>query len=343
MMNARPVYWPLIFVLVAMFCVTLFSAFFTANDSLSWSTYLKSITQIFIIFMLLSAVPNSEEQDFIARWVAWLPTISLVLGIAYHVVGVKSVVNVEYASGVPRLGGSLIPPFLAGLCIAGAYAAIRQAEKVNPKYLYLAAFNFLILLLTSARMPLFIATMICFIAFMFGMRGKTGIKTLVVFFGLCGLFLFLAAFGDAILGRLTQTHMSGREVLWDHLKELLAYYHDFGLGFGHQVFFMPKEVTILTGGTIGAHNEYLRIAVEIGYWPAVVFFGLFALGLLMLTLAPGRVRRSEMLLASLLYLLFCATDNVVSSPTLFLFLITVSMLTADGEQACSEDEVCAAK
>jgi hypothetical protein len=335
--SSRNVYWPTIFVMVFLLSLTFFSALLSENEGFEWGVYLRSITQILIIFMLFSGIPNEQDKKFITRSVAWFPIICVLLGVFYHIIGVKPFFNMEYASGLPRLGGSLIPPYLGAMCVGSIISALFYADTYNKKnYLYIAALNIVILLATSARMPLVVAVILTAVAFYGGFKNKIRIKLFVTILGILFLIVFLLLFGDLILTRITQTHMSGREIIWEYLLYLLDYYYDFGVGYGHQVLFMPHEVTMLTGGTVGAHNEYLRVAVEIGFWPAVLFFISFFIGIVFLAFSPVCERRGLVLLAGVLYMVTFITDNSLSSPTLFLFMIVLVITSMKSKEAITE-------
>lgn len=312
-----------IIILFTIIIVTSVSAVLSQNPSFSWGIYIKAITQIIIIFLLCSALLSEDEQKFILKLFSWLPLLMVLLSLVYSVIGIQSMFSYEYVSGLPRLQLTLIPAFIGGLSIATTYAALKYSDRYDYRYLWLFAINVFILLLSAARAPLVISMLLAFYVFFFGFKGQKNLKGLVVILGIIALLILVFVAGDVIFGRLFQSHLSGREIIWNHLEYISSIYPNFGVGFGHQIYFMPRDVTILTGGTIGAHNEYLRILVEIGRVPTIIFYACFCFLFLVIAINKNTKSSIEILISSLLFALYLLFDNVIANPNLFLFLIIV--------------------
>lgn len=319
--------------IVALLCylviaLTLLSAFFSTNSELSFITTLKSLTQIIIIFFLLGVTLEEKEKTIFAKLISALPVICVLLGILYMALDIRSIVSFEYASGLPRLQGTLIPAYLGGITIAAAYSSLYLAQNYDKKYYYWFAINFILLFLTGGRMALFIGLILFTSYFYLSNQVKPSLKIFITATGITLFILLLILTSGAPVERLLQTHSSGRDIIWEYLFALIEIYEPFGLGFGHQVLFVPDEVKLLTGGTIGAHNEYLRIAVEIGVIPSFLFFLiLFTASFIRIKDAQG-INRIMILISTVLFGLFCLTDNAIASPHIFLFLIVVIQLSA---------------
>lgn len=315
-------------VLSVLVLITLFSALFSINPSFSWGVYLKALTQVFIIFFLCSGKLVEQEKGFLLKFFAWLPVIMLGLGIIYALAGIRGLFSWEFVSGLPRLQLTLIPAFVGGLSIATTYAALKCADKYNYNYFWLFALNVLVLLLTSARMALLLSVLLSSFVFFTHFKGQKNLKWLVVILSMVILLIVGVVAGEIIFSRLAQTHLSGRDLIWQHLHIISELYPDFGVGFGHQIYFMPREVTILTGGTIGAHNEYIRVKTEIGHFPSILFFCCIALVFILVALNEKCVKPAEVFLAGFCFLLFCYFDNALSSPAIFMFAVLVVLINS---------------
>jgi len=310
-------------ILSAIIIVTLIAAMFSQNPLFSWGVYFKAITQILIVFLLCAGLLYEAEQKFILKFCAWLPPLMVLISLFYTVAGLHPIFSFEYVSGLPRLQLTLIPAFLGGLSIATTYAALKYSDRYNYRYLWLFAFNVVILLLSSARGPLIISLLLSIYVFFAGFKGQKNLKVLVIMLTALGLSTIVLVAGDVIFGRLLQSHLSGRDIIWEHLSFVSSIYPNFGVGFGHQIYFMPRDVTALTGGTIGAHNEFLRILVEIGRVPTYIFFSCFFLLCYIVSINTRTKSPAEILIAGSLFLLYCTFDNVITNPNLFLFFIVV--------------------
>ncbi|WP_422136918.1 O-antigen ligase family protein [Endozoicomonas sp. ALD040] len=315
----------IIAILFVILMITLFSAILSDYSDFSWIIYGKALFQIITIFIFLSARLTEAEIRFVLKVVTWLPTFSILIGMFYWVAFGRSIFSYEFASGLPRLQGSLIPAYLGAYCIAGCYSSLRYADTYDIRYLWLVFINTVILILTGGRMALFIGALLCFPVFWGGFKNYMNLKRLIIIAAAIFLILFLILLGDIIIGRIFQTHLSGREIIWDYLNDVLAKHWWFGVGYGHQATILPDEVRILVGGTISAHNEYLRVAVEIGYIQTIVFYSLLLLALILKARLTECTKPFEIIWSSILFLLICITENAISSVSGFLFLIVVVM------------------
>lgn len=117
---------------------------------------------------------------------------------------------------------------------------------------------------------------------------------------------FLLTVGNQILVRILSGSSSGREQIWRTLGPWVDRYPLTGIGFGHHGLLIPEHVLRLTN-TTAAHNEYLRLLVELGY-PGQA---LFLLGL-MLMFAGRHKGGSRVRIVALLavFFMYAATDNV---------------------------------
>ena len=123
------------------------------------------------------------------------------------------------------------------------------------------------------------------------------------------------AFPD-LIHRIQSDTDSGRGPLWAALIHVWNNHPYFGIGLGHQTLVVPESVLryVLT---IAAHNEYIRLGVEIG-WVGLGLLGA-AIAALMYVNWASPPKRGDLLfpLMCLLFLLFSYSDNALSLPTIF--------------------------
>ena len=124
------------------------------------------------------------------------------------------------------------------------------------------------------------------------------------------------------------TSMSGRDIMWAYLASFADDYFWTGIGYGHQFFATPRAI-IINFGSAAAHNDYYRLAVELGYPGMIMFYLLLTLA--MYFVWSGRVvqRDPSVLIAYLGFLTLSITENVLSSPAYFPLLIVTIAGTAN--------------
>lgn len=294
--------------------VVLMSAIATDYFYFEWSILFFSLNQIVTLFLFLSVRPSPAQMFGILKIIAWAPAFSLMVGMVYQIIGVGSLFGVDGMTDAPRLQGSTIPSFLAGLTLSAAFASILLYYCGNKKFWILLCFNFIVILLTAARMPIFLCGVVLVVSFLIldqgGLHKKAAYS--VIFFGMVGVFL--AFFGEAIFARFGSESSSGRDILWDYFSGLISGYWNYGIGFGHSIGAVPPEVTVLVGGASAAHNEYIRIAVEIGVVQAWFFY--ISLAFLIVGLSKGIDGGVRLLyfVGCFLFFIFCYTDNSISTP-----------------------------
>jgi O-antigen ligase len=297
-----------------------FLGYFTTYPGFSWGTLIKSLNQIFIVYMLLACVPTEADRDAFLKIAAWLPIASTFLGILYHLAGLRAISGFEYSTGLMRFQGSLIPAFLAGVAMCGTFAAMQFALIKRPFYFGVAGADFLILLLTGGRAALAVTLVVCGVSFYLKPQVSLKLKTIGTVVGLAVGGLMLGAMWESIATRFQSSGANGRDVMWPYLEELASQYPWTGVGFGHQFFTVPREVVILTGST-AAHNDFIRVMVELGYVGVAIFYTLFILAVLWVWRSP-HVNKSPIVLIALAGFLFLSrTDNALATPAYFPLII----------------------
>jgi hypothetical protein len=304
--------------------ITFISAVFSNYEEFSWNVYLRGTMQFVIIFMLLAAVVNDKNAIRILRFFSYIPIIVVINGIIYKALGLGEVFYTEFASGVPRLSGSLQPAFLASLCISGVYASLKLAIEKDERYWFWLVVNVLILLLTAARMALLVTFLLAASVFFLNTNISRKFKFNLV---LIGIFAAMAVVPFMIQTFLTRIEMSGdngRDVLWEYLSFLQSFYPNFGIGLGHQYLSIPDEV-IMQAATVSAHNEFKRLALEIGdVQTGMVIFAFVASGL---WLARHKTTNApvEIVMALALFMVNSMVANSFSSAYVFLMLFVTKV------------------
>ncbi|MCX5493777.1 O-antigen ligase family protein [Kaistia dalseonensis] len=313
--------------LALMILTTFISALMTRYPAFNWSVYIMSLNQIVVPMLFLSARPTIVDRDFVLRMASWVPITCAVLGLLYQAAGIRNVFGYEYGSGLPRFQGSLIPALFAGFTLSGSVAAMKYAHLVNRRYLWLACINIVLLVLSGSRVPTAIALVLCAFIFYTNFNGQRRLKVMGTIIAGVGMVILLSTVGSGIIERFSQNGLSGRDVMWSYLEIVLAQYSDFGIGFGHQMSAVPREVLIVTGST-AAHNDYLRLALELGYGGAIAFYALFMGSVLLLWNSHYQRRDPLMLMGAISFFILSLTDNALAAPSHFPLLLITTYSTA---------------
>lgn len=306
--------------------VTFACAAMTRYAGFEWERYLHSLFTLVAGLLLLTAIPDQEDQRWVLKIFTFAPTASAILGLLYSVASVRSVWMVD-AVGATRFQGSyLAPAWLGSMACTSVFCTIRLADVVDRRYFVMMPINCVILMLTAARMPLAVGTLMSLTALLLGFRGQFALKLLAVGIAILGLVPLLVIFGENLFLRFSEAGTSDREMLWQSIEPAAREFSDFGIGLGHQPLILPLDIA-REAETFALHNEFLRISLELGTVGCVLFF-LLLLGML---LNLVRCAKIDMLgtyaVAIGCFGLFCYTDNAFSAPSIFLFLPTAIMAT----------------
>lgn len=296
------------------------SALFTRYEYFDVGIWFVAVFQIFAVFGFFAISPSIGNLSAFLKIVSHLSVLTLALGGVYTVFGIHEIVRWEFATGLPRLQGSLIPAYLGGVSVASFVSAlVVGCVDRNRWYLLLSIVSLVILVFSMSRTALLVA-MICGGAFLLVYYNKIGFKVWVVWgAGFAGI-IFLAVFWEVLYTRMVEGGMNGRQLIWDYVLYLSGKYPDFGIGFGHQYYSTPHELYVLTR-TYAAHNDYLRLRLELGFIISLLFFLLMAVTLYSpVKDVVGRMKRYYLISISTVFL-FCITDNFISTPHIFIYSI----------------------
>lgn len=318
----RRIRWEIIVLIALMLLVTLITAGLSSYNGFSFGRYIRSAFSLGVTFLMLAGEPTERDRDTLIRLLTAMPIAMVVLGGLYDAAGIHPLLYTDF-TGAVRLQGTGIPAGLGTVGYLGVTAAILGAAiHRSPVYLWLSLINLVILALSAARMPLALAT--CLFFFIYYTSVNRGILTRVA--SLClvipaGL-IFLVVFGGGLIRRFQSESLSGRDLIWAALQQVLDKYPVFGIGLGHQISVIPPAIAE-KAATVAAHNEYLRLSLELGYPGAVVVFGLMCL-MVLAVWYRSKPKTLTFLLVCASFFAYCKTDNAISSTTTPLIVVLAS-------------------
>jgi O-antigen ligase len=274
----------------------------------------------------------------------WIPIITVAAGAVLAAAGIRPLF-IEL--GGARLGGLGHPAFLGGFCLTAIYASLIELFRDGrDREVALMAVNLVLLAATGARAPLIYGMAVCLLSLLFVpsaafpwrrrltllLAGGAALPVLAVLAGeLSGLRLFGTLSGSHA------TDLSGRDILWPPFEDAAAQspWFGWGVGAGNAVIPVTSDVALLIG-TQAAHNEYLRMRVE-GGW--------FGLGLLIccfvgwVWMHSARLRPAERTIMRLVFVAFAChafTDNLLISTSACVFFAFAVAVFARGALEASE-------
>jgi O-antigen ligase len=247
------------------------------------------------------------------------PLASVVLSIIVAPLGIG-----DGPFGFGRLNGMLHPANLASLSTIAIMAATLELVRGDRRMILWLGVNTVILVGSGARVPLLLVTL-------FGLGVLLLARTTHFRFGhklrltamAVPLVLVVAAiFGPQIIARSFTTwtgqsgfQLSGRDIIWDLFISVIAGSPLFGYGIAAGRFAVSMEEVALLGSN-AAHNEYLRLAVDVGIVGVVLIFAGFLVWIARETrrMPPGEatvVRGAALVLAA-----HSITDNTLIALTM---------------------------
>lgn len=286
---------------------TFVSASLTDFSAFSWDLYFRALVTVVATLLFLVTVPRVEDRDALLLLLALTPPLQVALGAVYQALGVWPMDKAD-VYGVVRLAGSTIPAFLGAAAATGAVAAMAYASQRDMRYLALVGVNTIILLLTGSRMATAAGAIACIGILLFGFQRNRSAKYLIIVGGALASLVVIPVLGAALLERAGSGSLQGREMIWAYLAGFARDYPLFGVGLGAQYTLIPPRIVLLTS-TVAAHNEYLRLQVELGWVGGLIHLAGW-LALFAATAASPMCRnRGGYLFVVIAMLIFSATDN----------------------------------
>jgi O-antigen ligase len=278
-----------------------------------------------------SAAPYAFSFSRLSRrWCAtiiettiWLPPVIVGFGV---VLALAKVRPLFIELGGMRLEASTHPAFLGGFAAAAIYASLLELFRDgHPRHLWTLVINYGILVLSGARAPLMLAFLVTLITFVvlrsehFPLRRRV----MPVLGGmLVAPLLFSVAVGSSairifdMLSSQEAGNMSGRDILWPYFAAAWKASPTFGWGVGAaRMVLDPDSLVVKLLGTTAAHNEYLRMGVEGGYFGLCVLIVLIALWGWSHTRGAPRADRFILRLVLIAFAIHSITDNTLIAGT----------------------------
>lgn len=269
----------------------------------------------------------------------WASPVIVLFGVLLAGAGLRPLFT--SLEGVVRLEGSTHPAFLGGFAMTGVYAALVELYRDGRnKHLVMIVVNYVILVASGARAPLACALLVTASAF-FLLRSVHFPARRRIPLVLAGMLLLpvAAAFASGsssirLLNVLSSDaeDLSGRNLIWPLFERAWDASPVFGWGIGAGKSVVdPDSLLAKLLGTTAAHNEYLRMGVDGGY---------FGLGLLILMMAlwaiasTRRMRTTDRFIMRAVFLCFGVhsfTDNTLIAATASVLFAWVSAVFARGE------------
>ncbi|WP_144300046.1 O-antigen ligase family protein [Elioraea rosea] len=251
------------------------AAFGSTLPQVTFGETIRSLIGSIAPFAFISARYDRKFDRAFLLTVLAGPLASVVASIALMAIGIG---NGPIGGG--RLDGMLHPANLAGLSSVAIAAATLELVRGDTRMILWLGINAIILVGSGARVPLLLMTLfglgVLLLArtthFRFGHKLRlAGMAVPIVLVG-------AAIFGPQIIDRSFTTatgqagfQFSGRDVIWDLFIDVIALSPWFGYGIGAGRFAVDMEQVALLG-TNAAHNEYLRLAVDVGVVGVVLIF-----------------------------------------------------------------------
>jgi O-antigen ligase len=321
LMATRPVQRGVVVLIAAIAGLTLLCAMGTDFSQFQWRLYLGGLVSIVAPFVLLTAAPREPDRVLGLVVLASLPLLMTVLGGIYQLVGLSPLFSTETGGSGTRLAGTQgIPAFLAAASFTGTYAALELAERRHLGYGLLLFADLIILVLAGGRMALGASIFVCGFGYLMSFKRVPLLKFFAPLWTFVVGGILLATFAKDNLSHLESTALN-REIIWAPLIRQLHTHPWFGVGLGNQQLLLHIVGAITT---MAGHNEYLRLAVELGYPGAILFFAL-TLGIVLLVWNAPWVGRDPMFLVCAAgFYIYSITDNTLSMPHSYLILAAAS-------------------
>jgi len=302
-----------------------FFGLFADSHGHSWSRSISALIALFCMLIFTTVTPRDQDRIFMLQTISLLALGIVLYSLLLFALFGSPLFKMDH-TGAMRLGGSTLPAFLAAAAYTSSLASVLMYS-FSKKHLYLllVVFNLITGMLSGTRTAFLCSVVTVFFALILPIRG-TFLKLLIAaVFALVGS-IALFTVGNQILIRFMSGSLSGRNLIQDVLTDSLHRYPFAGVGLGHHGALIPESVSRLTG-TVAAHNEYLRLAVELGYLGAFIFIaGLVIISLKEIRQCSG-VGKLIALITTAVLLGYATTDNVFFLTYSLLALIVIANCT----------------
>lgn len=263
------------------------------------------------------------------------PLAAVAAGVLMHVAGIRPMVLSEF-TGAFRLQGATIPAFLGLMSTVAVMASLTEfAATGQRQWLLLAGASAVLALASGTRMATFAVLLFCLIFLNFARGAEFGAsrRLRLWMIGIVGAGLAGAVVGPVLIERTFGRgaagggiYAAGRDVIWPIFVATIEQHPLFGQGMGTIRLIVPEdEVKYI--GTIAAHNEYLRLAVDMGIFGVVLLILGHVLWFRQAWPILNRIERVAIAGFSVAMLVYSFTDNtLISVPSLLIYLWLATLI-----------------
>lgn len=289
---------------------------------------IKTAIGLFLLFLFDYMRTNERDADRYLLFIAATPAALVVLGVFADAAGTHPLFRREY-TGALRLQGLSIPAYMAYTALIGLFVATIEVLRKGDRLFYaLAAVNLAIIFLTGARMGIFCAGLFGLSVFLF-VRSATLTSRLKLNLAIVGgvlftllLVLYWPNLEARLAGRESQDqsiNLSGRGVIWEVFVAEIVEHPWLGRGMGANTLIVSEDV-IEFAGTSAAHNEYLRLAVDVGILGTLALIVSIGVWIRRRSRHLDRPERFAISIFAVLLLIFSLTSNtLIALPGILLF------------------------
>lgn len=311
-----------IFAIFLMVFFASLAAVFAAEDFFSIDRFSRAVLGFSAILLFPCIMLKFKDTNLFLKIISGIGLLSVVLGFIYSNFGMVDFYREDYL-GVTRLTGSFgLAAFLAATACASYISSLALYLHSRSKlYLLLSALNFVIILLTASRGPLAFAIAFSLVLFI-SYRNVKLLTRVNIIAGFCFLVLVLfSLYGDGLFERVQSGQVSGRDLIWEDIFQTFQMFPYFGVGFGHQILVIGEDTAMLTT-TMAAHNEYLRLLVELGSVGLIFFILALIYYFFSLSKPISKNLRFCFISLTILYMLFSFVDNTFSATPLLMIFVS---------------------
>lgn len=299
-------------------------------------------------FIFFNVNYNRRGIDALLLLIVLMPLFSLALSFVYEFMSLKRLsgdiytVYVQSYRGDYRLSGVNIPSYLAFFAFVSFFVSLNEAlRKHSRSFYWLAAINFAIVLFSGTRMPSAAAIMLGGLTLLFAPSGNVGVKSK---FGLVFAGGILATMLLVILWPNIEIRMfganesigintSGRWATWGKMIEIISVNPFFGRGMGASTIALLGEHWSLLSY---AHNEYLRVTLDVGLVGIILFVGAIIYLLRQEMVWLSRVEHNNIVILMLSVACYSITDNTISATPAIVWGLALGLIVARARDQAEE-------
>ena len=228
--------------------------------------------------------------------------------------------------------------FIFGLCIVYLFLTDYFIKKrIKRKWIFIL----LVFCLLGFKRILILGMIISVITYYVFKRCKKPTLLIVISLILIAislLWVFICSSWDLLTGLSLQYNidLSGRNWIYSNFYPYYEYsvsYMGAGIGYVQQLI-AQMSTMVMRGHTIGLHNEYMRLYIELGFVPYVIYFALLVPVFVFAIYKKINMQTAVLYFSLWLVTLICiATDNLLTYPNYMLTFNVLIITSISNEKA----------